>query len=321
MKSFRDQDPVKVGSLAIAVIALLLLVGANVHHLPLIGDGPTYYAHFRDTSGLAPGAKVTLAGVNVGEVTSIELDGTRVKVGFAAKTDARIGSRTTATIKLGTLFGDRILALDSAGSGELGEGATIPLSRTQSPYDTMVAFGDLASTVGAIDTDQLADALGTLADVSRHAPQSFRGALTGVSRVSTAVAAKDRDIERLTKRLATVMATLNARDTDLVTIMNEAGPLFAALVERREAIHNLLVSATRVAAELSRMVDLSRADLEPALTSLHTVIEIFDKNQENLDRTLPLLAAQFRLETNTIGNGPWIDAYVANLPPVPSAGR
>ena len=73
------------------------------------------------------------------------------------------------------------LSLAPAGSGQLPEGDEIPVTRTSSPYDVVKAFSGLAETSERIDTDQLAEALTTLADLTRNTPEEFRAALDGVS--------------------------------------------------------------------------------------------------------------------------------------------
>ena len=77
------------------------------------------------------------------------------------------------------------------------EGSTIPVERTSSPYDVVDAFEGLADTTDQIDTDQLAGALTTLADLTRNTPEEFRAALDGVTRLSANVAAKDQQINEL----------------------------------------------------------------------------------------------------------------------------
>ena len=74
------------------------------------------------------------------------------------------------------------LALEPAGAGQLDGGREIPVERTSSPYDVVEAFSGLAETSEQIDTDQLAESLTTLADLTRNTPEEFRGALDGVSR-------------------------------------------------------------------------------------------------------------------------------------------
>ena len=64
----------------------------------------------------------------------------------------------------------------------------------------------------------------------------------------------------------------------------------------------------------------SRADLNPALTHLDSVVQVLNKNQQNLDNSLRLMAPFYRVFANTLGTGPWFDTYIQNLPPVPKLG-
>ena len=96
--------------------------------------------------------------------------------------------------------------------------------------------------------------------------------------------------------------------------------LFRALVQRRQAIHNILVSTSTLSRELTLHVQQSRADLKPALTHLDSVVQVLNKNEDNLDNSLRLMAPFYRVFANTLGNGPWFDTYIQNFPPVPQVG-
>src|SRR3546814_11464240 len=52
MKPFRERNPVVVGAISIAVLALLLVGGFRAQDLPLIGGGDTYYANFAEAGGI-----------------------------------------------------------------------------------------------------------------------------------------------------------------------------------------------------------------------------------------------------------------------------
>ena len=62
----------------------------------------------------------------------------------------------------------------------------------------------------------------------------------------------------------------------------------------------------------------TRGDLKPALQQLQGVVNLLLKNQSNLDESLRLMAPFYRVFANTLGNGPWFDTWIANLPPTPS---
>jgi phospholipid/cholesterol/gamma-HCH transport system substrate-binding protein len=321
MKPFRERNPVIIGLVGITVLVGLLAAAFRADRLPIIGGGDTYYAAFSEAGGLEPGDEVRVAGVRVGTVESIELDRAQVSVGFRVEDPAELGAETGAAIKVKTLLGDMFLALEPRGEGTLEEGSRIPVERTTSPYDVVQAFEGLAETTGEIDTDQLAGALSTLADLGRNTPEEFRGALDGLSRLSRNLAAKDDQIGSLLESLTKVSKVLDERDGDLIGLMADADVLARALVQRRDVVHRLLVSTTRMSTELTALVRESRADLAPALAELEGVVQLLLKNEDNLDRSLRLMAPFYRVFANTLGTGPWFDTFIQNFPAsVPQLG-
>jgi phospholipid/cholesterol/gamma-HCH transport system substrate-binding protein len=321
MKPFRERNPVIIGAISLAVIALMILAAFRAQDLPLIGGGDTYTAAFSESGGLKPDDPVRIAGVRVGKVEKIELDGDHVKVTFRVKTDSEFGTETGAAIRVNTLLGAMYLALEPEGSGQLDPDKEIPVDRTSSPYDVVQAFSGLADTADQIDTDQLAQSLTTLADLTRNTPEEFKAALSGVSRLSANIADKNERINLLLQNLQRVSTVLNDRDEDIIALMKDSDTLFQALVARREAVHNLLVSTSKLSSELTALVRQSRADLKPALTQLDDVVGVLNKNEDNIDNSLRLMAPFYRVFTNTLGNGPWFDTYIQNMPPAPDAAN
>ncbi len=317
MIPFRERNPVIVGLVSMSVLAVLLVAAFRAQDLPLIGGGDTYYAEFSEAGGLQPDDEVRIAGVRVGQVKSIELADGVVRVAFQVKTDSGFGPDSRADIKVKTLLGSMYVSVDPAGSGQLEEGATIPVERTSSPFDVVEAFEGLADTAGEIDTDQLARSLTTLADLTRNTPEEFRAALDGVSRLSTNIAAKNEEIGSLLTNLERVSTVLDDRDDDLVDLMQDADVLFQALVARRDQIHRLLVSTSELSRELTRLVRDTRSDLRPALEELEEVLAVLNKNEDNIDDSIRLMAPFYRVFANTLGNGPWFDTYIQNFPPIP----
>ena len=316
---FRERNPVIIGAVSLAVIAAFILAAFRAQDLPLIGGGDTYYAAFSESGGLKANDEVRIAGVRVGKVEDVALEGDHVKVTFRVDGAAAFGDQTHAAIKVKTLLGAMFLSLEPAGSGQLSKGSEIPVERTSSPYDVVDAFSGLAQTSEQIDTDQLARSLTTLADLTRNTPEEFRSALNGVSALSSNIASRNGQINSLLKNLKRVSGVLNARDQDIVGLMKDSDVLFRSLVARRQAVHNLLVSTSTLSKELTLLVKQSRADLKPALTHLENVVGVLNKNEDNLDNSLRLMAPFYRVFANTLGNGPWFDTYIQNLPPVPAA--
>ena len=176
---FRERNPVIIGAISLAVIAALMTTAFKAGDLPIIGGGDTYYAAFNEAGGLKPNDEVRIAGVRVGKVRAVELDGDHVQVAFQVDGSAEFGAETGAQIKVKTILGSMFLALEPAGSGQMEEGGEIPVDRTRSPYDVVDVFEGLAERSERIDTDQLAQSLDTLATLTRNTPDEFQAALRG----------------------------------------------------------------------------------------------------------------------------------------------
>ena len=82
MIPFRERNPVVIGAISLALLAGSLAVAFRAGDLPVIGGGDTYYAAFTEAGGLKANDEVRIAGVRVGKVDAVELDGDHVKVAF-----------------------------------------------------------------------------------------------------------------------------------------------------------------------------------------------------------------------------------------------
>ncbi|MDP9101703.1 MAG: MCE family protein [Actinomycetota bacterium] len=312
MTPFRERNKTAIGAIGLTVILGSLGVAFNADKLPLIGGGTVYQADFSEAAGLRPQDEVRVAGVKVGKVIGLGLEGDHVVVRFRVK-NVVLGDASRADIRIKTVLGRKFVALTPAGAGHLAAGATIPLARTSSPYDITDAFRGLATTVQQIDQQQLAKAFETLSATFRDTPADVRASLSGLSRLSRTIASRDQDLQRLLQHANGVTQVLAQRDQDLVAFLNNSNLVLEELRVRREAIHRLLVTTATLSDQLVALVRENRAHLAPALHSLRGVVQVLRNNQNNIDAALPRLAAFTRIFANNLGNGRWFDTFVQNL--------
>ena len=314
-RSFASRDPLTIGAIGLVVIGILLWAAFNVQRLPIIGGGTQYNAIFSEASGLQPDDEVRIAGVKVGTVTGVSLSGTddsAVKVAFRVK-HAFVGDQTQAVIQIKTLLGRKYLELDSQGTGKQNPKHEIPLSRTITPYDIYPAFSDLTKTVGDIDTKQLSQSLTAIADTFRDTPQSVGRTLDGLSRLSNTIASRDQALKTLLASANSVTGVLGDRDAQISKLLSDGGLLLQELNFRRDAIRTLLLNTSQLSLQISGLVRDNQQTLKPALDQLKAVLDILQRNQDNLDRGISLLAPFYRVFANTLGNGRWFDTYIQNL--------
>lgn len=310
MKSFTARNPLPIGAIGLVFIVVLLVAAFNAGSLPLIGGGTEYTAYFNEAANLQPGDDVRIAGVDVGKVGSVSLDGPRVKVTFTVKS-GWVGNDSTAYLKLKTLLGAKYIDLDSQGSKALDPSHPIP--HTMTPFDVYPAFTALTRTVQNINTNQLVKAFNTLSSDFSGTPKSVRPVITGLSRLSTTISSRDQELQTLLYRANQVTGVLADRDQDLQQILTQGNLLLNELTQRREAIHSLLVNTQVLSAQLEGLVHDNQKTLKPLLQQLNNLFGLLNRNQETLDRGIALLGPFYRVFNNVIGNGRWFDNYVQNL--------
>lgn len=137
---------VRSAAIRLGIVSLvILLMGAMIWtalQTPVKEQTRTYSAHISDTSGLKKGSDVRMAGVQVGKVTAIQLDGSVAYVEFNVAEGQEVYANTEVSVLFSSLMGDRYLALQQkvAPSNKIPAGTLIPISRTHGSFDISELF-------------------------------------------------------------------------------------------------------------------------------------------------------------------------------------
>ncbi|MGW0666800.1 MCE family protein [Streptomyces sp. NPDC002746] len=314
IKPLRERNPVAIGIAGLLVLALIGFGAYRADSLPFIGGGTTYTADFTESAGLGSGDEVRIAGVKVGEVTGVSLDGDKVKVSFRVK-DAWIGNSSTVGIAIKTLLGDKYLAVDPLGTGPQDPDRRIAVSRTTSPYDVTQAFNGLGETIGEIDTKQLAKSFETISATFKDSPPDVKSAADGLSALSRTVSQRDAQLATLLKGSKQLTKTLAHKKSSFETLLEDGNLLLGEIQARRDSIHLLLTGTQELGTQLTGLVADNNKQLKPTLESLGRVTAVLVKNRKSLDKVLSLTGSYNRLVGNTLGNGRWLDNYVCGVVP------
>ncbi len=109
-----------VGSFMLIGILCLGYVSIKLGKMELVGgDYYSVVAIFDSVSGLKPGARVEVAGVDVGKVDRIALDeksGDRALAYLKIKTGVKITDDVIASVRTSGIIGDKFIKLRSGGS-------------------------------------------------------------------------------------------------------------------------------------------------------------------------------------------------------------
>lgn len=313
VKPLAERNRMVIGLVGILLLIAVLIAVFSYDRIPFIKNTSDYSAYFAESGGIKTGSDVRVSGMEVGRVSGVSLQGTKVLVDFTVRNGVELGDRTEAAIKTETVLGNKFLELTPRGDGELA--GSIPLERTKSPYDLTDALGDLTTTISGLDTAQLSSALTTLADTFRDTPSDLKIALKGVARFSDTLDARDAKLRDLLADANKVTAVLAKRSDQIARLVVNANALLTELVAQRDSVDVLMNNLTAVSHQISAVVADNRTQLKPALDKLNGVLGILDNRKKELQRTLYLLRRYAMSFGEVLGSGPFFKASLVNLAP------
>jgi phospholipid/cholesterol/gamma-HCH transport system substrate-binding protein len=312
MLKYRGAGLIRAGIIGVLLVVLVIAVGLAPDQLMQRATAVRYQALFSEAGGLANGNDVLVSGVKVGKVSNLALHDGDVLVTFTLKGTVLLGSDSTAHIRTGSLLGQRVLTVESAGSGRLHPMGRIPLSHTSSPYSLNDALGDLTTDVGGTNTQTLNQSLDTLSTTLNQIAPQLGPAFEGVTRLSRALNSRNQTLGELLKGAADVTGILSQRSEQVNTLILNTNDLLEVLVARRQAIVQLLANTSAVAQQLSGLVRDNEAKLAPTLEKLNSVTAMLEKNRDNLSKALPGLAKYQLTQGEAVNSGFYYNAFIPN---------
>jgi phospholipid/cholesterol/gamma-HCH transport system substrate-binding protein len=313
MLRYRGTDLIKAGFIGAVLIVLVILVGLSPDRLVSLATSVKYQALFSEAGGLAPGNPVTVSGIKVGTVSDVGLRNGDALVTFTMKGNIPLGTDTAAHIRTGTLLGERVLTLESAGQGMMHPMDVIPSSRTSSPYSLTEAVSDLTTNTAETNTQMINQSLDTLTTTLNQIAPQLGPTFDAVTRLSRTLNSRNTNLADLFKSAGDVTGILSERSQQVNKLILNSDDLLQVLAARRQEIVELLANTSVVAKQLTGLVHDNESKLAPTLEKLNSVNAVLEKNRDNIAKALPGLA-KFSVTTGeAVANGFYYSAFVPNL--------
>jgi len=219
--------------LATTVLALSI---ANLS----VGASTGYYAKFTDVTGLNVGDDVDIAGVRVGQVTSIGVtDRNLALVGFAVQSGRQLPRSVTATIYYKNLIGERYVNL-APGTGPPGDllppGGTIPLSQTTPALNLTELFDGFQPLFEALSPGDVNQLASEIVQVLQGEGTTMDSLIANIGQLTTTLADKDKVIDSVISNLNAVVTTVNSRGSELGDLVTTLQQLVSGLAADRQPI-------------------------------------------------------------------------------------
>src|SRR6185312_2858858 len=313
MRTLQGSDRVRNGLMGIVILLLVVGVGQSLTSVPMLFATPTYYAQFKDAGGIHPGDYVQIAGVRVGQVRDLEIQGDHIVVGFTLGS-TQIGKESRASIRTDTILGRKNIEIEPRGSYKLSANGTLALGQTTTPYQIYDAFFDVTKAASGWDIDTVKRSLNVLTQTIDETYPHLSDALKGVERFSDTIGKRDQQIDQLLANANKIAGILGNRSEQVNRLLVNAQTLLAAINERGQAITYLLERVDAFSAQVTAFIK-ENPNINNVLEQLRTISDILVQRKADLADTLTTLAKFTASLGEAIASGPYFKVMLVNLLP------
>jgi phospholipid/cholesterol/gamma-HCH transport system substrate-binding protein len=234
----------------IGLVLVALLVGGYIlsnqrfylpHWVPVVGsDFVDYKAQFSTAQSVTPGQgqTVQVAGVDVGDITKVELvDGRAVVTMKIRRKYTPIYKNATALLRPKTGLNDMVIELDpgTRTAGEAPKGFTVPVNQTL----PNVNFDEILSSLDADTRSYLQLLLGAAGEgvggqgkALSATLKRFEPTARYLARLNGALAVRQRNIRRSIHNFRLLSQAVGAKDDDLAALVDSSNRVFQAFANQ-----------------------------------------------------------------------------------------
>ncbi|NGN92770.1 MCE family protein [Nocardioides sp. KC13] len=299
----------------IPIIIGALVLGVGAWALVRDTGEKTLVAHFPRTVSLYEGSDLRVLGVAVGKVTSVEPNGTDVKVTMEYEEDVDLPADGKAVIISPSIVGDRYVQVTPAydGGEKMADGAVLSTDKTSVPVELDQIYSSVDDLVVALGPDG-ANKNGALTDLLQQTAKNLGGqgekinsTVGDLGKLTETLDNRDEQFFDSAEQLEGFIGTLAENDQTVRDFAQALAEVSSMLEGEREelatSLRNLSVALTKVTQFVRENKSILREDIQ----GLNRVSKVLVKQRKALDeslRTAPLaltnLGHAYNPETGTL---------------------
>lgn len=314
MKRASIARPLTKSVVFIAVTATLTTVlGISIANTGVSGT-TGYQAVFSDVTGLIVGDDVDIAGVRVGNITSISVYHKDLAlVGFAVQTGRTLPVSVTATVRYLNLVGQRYIQLGQ-GAGPPGQtlrpGGTIPLAQTTPALDLTVLFNGFQPLFQALSPTEVNQLASEIIQVFQGESPNLDALVLTIGSLTNALATRDQVIDSVIGNLNSVLKTITSRGNALAGLVTTLQELVSGLAADRAPIGSAISAISSLSSATAGLLQVGRAPLSQDITQLGRLAGNLADNSGTVNTFLQNLPVKMADIARLASYGSWLNFYL-----------
>jgi phospholipid/cholesterol/gamma-HCH transport system substrate-binding protein len=276
---------------AMACLVLLVGLAVKIGNISLFTSRHTIDAQLTDVTGLASGDSVNIAGVTVGQVSSIGVQHGHALISLSINNTVSLSRSTDVGMRWHNVIGQKEIELFPGRGPTLPAGSTIPLSHdvTDASIDTFLnSLGPLLSSINPKEANAFVENVsGALEGDTAQINQLINSGAT----VSSTVQALDSQVGQIIGNLNQVLTALASRSGDIDSLVTNLQTVSSALASKNSLLDDVVGNLSLVATDLAGLIGNNHSTITSTIDNLQTVAADVQNNQQNLANSLSSLGA------------------------------
>ena len=251
------------------------------------------HSEFAYVNGVFPGTEVTVLGVPVGTVESVEPRGATVMVTMSIASDVVVPADANAYVLVSSAIGERFVELGPAYTGGpvLESGQTIPPERSHSPItgdQLMDSIDTVVKTLGPEGGDAGAAISAAAASTDGLGP-AMNDAIRTLSQASSVIAGNSADVGALVDNLEILVNAISARQAQVDSLAGSLTAIGDEFAGQQLAIGDTVNQLSALLNQIDQLVSARGGDIAAGIDDLAGVSEVLQKHDTDLAEIMDLV--------------------------------
>jgi phospholipid/cholesterol/gamma-HCH transport system substrate-binding protein len=266
----------------VGILAILMLVGGyavwkSLRSNPAGESSYDLWAKFRDASGMPLGSKVVVAGLPVGEITGLSIEGRYAHITFRVRSDVAVWSNAVVYKKSVSLLGDHYLEIDP---GEGNMRSPVPVDK---PPHKLEDGDQVLHVVEATSPDQILRHIDDVLPKVDEVLASVKNLSEDVRRlVNGPLASAANQLDQLIQQQSGTVADILAKADSSITRIDEITKDVRAITGgANPRIDKILDNLDAASSQAKDLVASAKKEVEDTGTKVREKLDLVDEVIQN----------------------------------------
>jgi phospholipid/cholesterol/gamma-HCH transport system substrate-binding protein len=263
---------VRIGLLVSAALVIFFIGFSFLKGSDVFSNDKDYFCYLSSAEGLQVSTVIQVRGLNVGQVTGMELAGEKgVKITLSVHRKTQLPTGTTAFLASSGLLGGPLVRLD------LGKGPGV-----ESPGAVLPAYKD----GGAID--KISGELTPRLEELKETISAFNSALANINSLvgkdnQTAINGTIQSLKTTSDNLAHLSEALSKESNEITSIIHNTNSITGNLAKSNDTVQRILSNFSKISGQLANSpIQKTITDLQKASAQMESIMAKVNNNQGSL---------------------------------------